>query len=403
MQTYTVVNENIIKDLAAIVGNKSVLTDKDRLVLYGQDEGAERKAYRLPEAVVLPATTEEVAAVMRLAVKHRIPVIPRGAGTGLEGGNAATNAGGNRAVKYGTTRDQVYAVKMVTPKGEIVELGGRLKKSSTGYALEKVVIGAEGTLGIITEVTVRLVPLPSVSVHILSVFSSAQEALSLVTALPKNRIETTCLEFMDNESIRAVERFTGERQVASEKGNYMIIQVDCRNEDEADDICMQVDEICRTCGATEVFMADADKIWKARKIFSEASGAEGPVAMEDFVVPPDCIAEILQELQLIGERTGLCFRGVSHAGDGNIHLDILRNGLTDTEWERRLAEYEKEAYTAVYAKGGKISGEHGIGTVRKAFMVTYTDPVELELMKALKKAWDPDLILNPGKIFDIDK
>ena len=468
MQTYTVVNENIIKDLVAIVGNKYVLTEKDRLVLYGQDEGADRKAYRLPEAVVLPATTEEVAAVMQLAVKYHIAVIPRGAGTGLEGGavanqyggiilstermnavleindeclyarveagvitadlqsmaaakgllyagdpcsgdscfiggNAATNAGGNRAVKYGTTRDQVYAVKMVTPKGEIVELGGRLKKSSTGYALEKVVIGAEGTLGIITEVTVRLVPLPPVSVHILSVFSSAQEALSLVTALPKNRIETTCLEFMDNESIRAVERFTGERQVASEKGNYMIIQVDCRNEDEADDICMQVDEICRTCGATEVFMADADKIWKARKIFSEASGAEGPVAMEDFVVPPDCIAELLQELQLIGERTGLCFRGVSHAGDGNIHLDILRNGLTDTEWERRLAEYEKEAYTAVYAKGGKISGEHGIGTVRKAFMVTYMDPVELELMKALKKAWDPDLILNPGKIFDIDK
>ena len=149
-------------------------------------------------------------------------------------------------------------------------------------------------------------------------------------------------------------------------------------------------------------MADADKIWRARKIFSEASGAEGPVAMEDFVVPPDCIAELLQELQNIGERTELCFRGVSHAGDGNIHLDILRNGLTDAEWERRLAEYEKEAYTAVYAKGGKISGEHGIGTVRKNFMLTYTDPVELELMKALKKAWDPDLILNPGKIFDID-
>ena len=448
MQTYTVVNENIIKDLVAIVGNKYVLTEKDRLVLYGQDEGADRKAYRLPEAVVLPATTEEVAAVMQLAVKYHIAVIPRGAGTGLEGGavanqyggiilstermnavleindeclyarveagvitadlqnmaaakgllyagdpcsgdscfiggNAATNAGGNRAVKYGTTRDQVYAVKMVTPKGEIVELGGRLKKSSTGYALEKVVIGA-------------------VSVHILSVFSSAQEALSLVTVLPKNRIETTCLEFMDNESIRAVERFTGERQVASEKGNYMIIQIDCRNEEEADDICMQVDEICRTCGATDVFMADADKIWRARKIFSEASGAEGPVAMEDFVVPPDCIAELLQELQNIGERTGLCFRGVSHAGDGNIHLDILRNGLTDAEWERRLAEYEKEAYTAVYAKGGKISGEHGIGTVRKNFMLTYTDPVELELMKALKKAWDPDLILNPGKIFDID-
>ena len=136
--------------------------------------------------------------------------------------------------------------------------------------------------------------------------------------------------------------------------------------------------------------------------FSEASGAEGPVAMEDFVVPPDCIAELLQELQNIGERTGLCFRGVSHAGDGNIHLDILRNGLTDAEWERRLAEYENEAYTAVYAKGGKISGEHGIGTVRKGFMLTYTDPVELELMRDLKKAWDPDLILNPGKIFDID-
>ena len=467
MPVYNRIDEDIITALKAVVGDKYVLTDPERLAPYEKDESANTACYRQPEAVVLPARTEEVAAIMRLANNRKFPVIPRGAGTGLEagaivneyggillslermnallgineenlyavvepgvitarlqaeaekkgllyagdpcsggscfiGGNAATNAGGNRAVKYGTTRDQIYAVEVVTPGGDIVELGGRVKKMTTGYALEKVIIGSEGTLGIITKLTLKLVPLPLHSAHILAVFEDADKALFTVNALQRARVEVTCLEFMDNECIRVAERFTGEKQVGSERGNYIIIQVDGKSEDETDGVCVTVDEICRAQGAAEVFIGNAEKIWYSRKIFSEASGAEGVVAMEDFVVPPDCIAVLLRELQVIGKDAGLAFRSVSHAGDGNIHLDVLKERLSQEVWEERLGAFESAAYDVVYRLGGKISGEHGIGGLRKDIMKRYTSPVELQLMKALKKAWDPNLILNPGKIFDVD-
>lgn len=468
MQSYHHLTPDIVAELKAIVGDKYVYTDTDKLIPYEKDEGVEKEYFHLPEAVVLPETAEQTAAVMKVANREHIPVVPRGAGTGLEfgavtnelggiilstermnriiecnvdkmymvvepgvvtadlqalakskgllyagdpcsgdscfiGGNAATNAGGNRAVKYGTTRDQIYAIEVVTPTGEIAHFGGRLKKVTAGYPLEKIIIGSEGTLGIITKLTLKLVPLPKHTVDILAVFPTVEQALSLVTALPKGGIAPTCLECMDNDVIRVVEQYLDEKQPYSENGNYMVIQLDGNSEDEVDDMCVAVDEICRAHGAMEIFVADADKVWNARKAFTEASAAECPVAaMEDFVVPPDMLEQLLLELEKIGKDQSIQFRGVSHAGDGNLHLDVLRRGFAKEEEAAKIEAFEDAACAAVYALGGKISGEHGIGQKRKALFAKYEDPVSLALMKAVKKAFDPNNILNPGKIFDLE-
>lgn len=461
---YNQVTPEVVAALQQIAGEKYVWTERDKRIPYGQDEGTGQPC--LPDVVVLPATTEELAAVVRLANDVVIPLIPRGTGTGLEGGavadsrggimvstermdrileinedamymtveagvitaviqeearkrgllyagdpcsgdccciggNGATNAGGNRAVKYGTTRDQIYAIEVVTPTGKIAHLGKRLHKMTAGYPLEKIVIGSEGTLGIITKLTLRLVPLPPCTANLLAVFPAPAKALSLVTALPKAGLTPTCLEFMDYDVIEVVQAWLKEKQPCPEGGAYMIIQLDSLREEMLDDDCVAVDEICRSLGAVDVFMADADKVWKARKAFTEASAAECPVAaMEDFVVPPDKLEDLLQSLKAIGAQTGVVFRGVSHAGDGNIHLDVLRRGFADEADEKaKITAFEDQACAAVYEMGGAISGEHGIGQSRKALFAKYTDPVALELMKALKKAWDPKCILNPGKLF----
>lgn len=469
MNKYHQVTPAVLTALQAIVGEKYVYTNRDKCIPYECDEGVGKEYIHMPEAVVLPADAAQTAAIMRLANRERIPVVPRGAGTGLEfgavvnefggiilstermnriveidaerlymvvepgvvtavlqeeaekqgllyagdpcsgdscciGGNAATNAGGNRAVRYGTTRDQIYSIEVVTPTGEITTFGSRLKKVSTGYPLEKIIIGSEGTLGIITKLTLRLVPLPQHTAHILAVFPSVDTALSLVTALPKEGIEVTCLEFMDHEVIRVVGQYLDEKQpYADQNGNYMIIQLDGKSEADLDDGCIAVDEVCRQCGAMEVFAADAAKVWKVRKVFTEASAAECPVAaMEDFVVPPDQLKELLDQLQAVGRTQHISFRGVSHAGDGNLHLDVLRRGFTEEESQEKVEAFEDTAYRIVYSLGGRISGEHGIGQKRKKWLARYTDPVALQLMKAVKKAFDPNGILNPGKLFDME-
>lgn len=469
MRQYQKVQEDTIQALQAIVGAKYVYTDRDKRIPYASDEGVGTAYQQIPQVVVLPRTTQEVAAVMKLANAACIPVVPRGAGTGLEfgavvnafggivlstermnrilecneenmymvvepgvitaelqkvanekgllyagdpcsgdscfiGGNAATNAGGNRAVKYGTTRDQIYSIEVVTPTGDIAHFGSRLKKVTAGYPLEKIIIGSEGTLGIITKLTLKLVPLPKQTTHILAVFPTIEQALSLTTALPKAGITPTCLECMDNDVIRVVETYLGEKQPYSEQGHYMIIQVDGNTEEEMEDCCVLIDEVCCAQGALEVFVADAHKVWNARKAFTEASAAECPVAaMEDYVVPPDKLIDLLRQLNKIGKEQGIHFRGVSHAGDGNLHLDVLRRGFTAEEEDIKIAAFEDAACRAVYELGGRISGEHGIGQKRKALFAKYTDPGALALMKAVKKAFDPQMILNPGKIFDMDE
>ena len=421
----------------------------------------------MPEVVAFPKNVTEVSQIVKLANRELIPVVPRGAGTGLAcgavpnyggivlsvekmnkiveineenlymvvepgvktsevqeaakekglfyagdpcsgdscfiGGNAATNAGGNKAVKYGTTRDQIYCIEVVTPLGDIVTLGSRLEKVTTGYPLEKIVIGSEGTLGIITKITLRLKPLPKYNVDLLAVFPTVDSAIGIVHKLLKAGISPTCVEFIENSTIRCIERFLNEKLPNSDVGNYIIIQVEGKDEDDIDDKSVLLDEMCTENGALTVLVADSEKIWRARKNFSEAIRNECLiVAKEDVVVPSDLTPKLLQLIAEISKKHNLVTRMASHAGDGNLHVSALKNDTPDDLWEKKVEAFHHDLYEGVYKLGGRISGEHGIGLKRKELMETYTNPIELNLMRAVKKAFDPNLILNPGKIFDVE-
>lgn len=464
---YTKISQEILAKLQALVGAQNVVTDKEQLVLYSHDEVTDPAYHHLPEAVVFAENTQQVAAVVKLANAYHFPVVPRGAGTGLAcgavpiyggvvlslekmnkiieinadamyavvepgvrtsdlqaaaaekgvfyagdpcsgdscfiGGNVATNAGGNRAVKYGTTRHQVYAIEVVNPTGHIVQLGARLQKQTTGYCLDQLVIGSEGTLGIITQITVKLMPLPKYSMDLLAVFDSAEAAIGTVNKLIKGGIMPTCVEYMDNITLKSVERYLGTSLQGSDKGNYLIVEVEAASEDDLDEKACLMDEICTGNGAGDVLVAEHDKIWQARKAFAEAVRAESLiVCKEDVVCPVDQEPGLLTEILRLAQKYSLVTRIASHAGDGNIHLNILKQEAEDyADWDARVKANQQELYSFIYAHGGRLSGEHGIGAKRKKLMEEFTNPDELEMMRAIKKALDPNNILNPGKIFDL--
>lgn len=464
---YTKISQEILAKLQALVGAQNVVTDKEQLVLYSHDEVTDPAYHHLPEAVVFAENTQQVAAVVKLANEYKFPVVPRGAGTGLAcgavpiyggvvlslekmnkiieinadamyavvepgvrtsdlqaaaaakgvfyagdpcsgdscfiGGNVATNAGGNRAVKYGTTRHQVYAIEVVNPTGHIVQLGARLQKQTTGYCLDQLVIGSEGTLGIITQITVKLMPLPKYSMDLLAVFESPEAAIATVNKLIKGGITPTCVEYMDNITLKSVERYLGTSLQGSDKGNYLIVEVEGTSEDDLDEKACLMDEICSENGAGDVLVAEHEKIWQARKAFAEAVRAESLiVCKEDVVCPVDQEPALLAEILRLAEKYSLVTRIASHAGDGNIHLNILKQEAEAyADWDARVKANQQELYRFIYAHGGRLSGEHGIGAKRKQLMEEFTNPDELEMMRAIKKALDPNNILNPGKIFDL--
>jgi glycolate oxidase len=467
MSNYNKVTSPLIEELKGVLGDRYVFTDADKLEAYKTDEEANPKYHHLPEVVVLPENTEQVAAVIRLANQYLVPVTPRGAGTGLAGGaipvyggivlvldrlnkiiefneeslyvvvqagvrtneiqdeakkrgllyagdpcssdscqiggNVSTNAGGNKAIKYGTTREQVYSVEVVTPEGEIVTIGSRLAKKSTGYALEQLLIGSEGTLGIITQVTLKLKPLPQYGMDLLAIFQDVDQALSIPGKVAKAGIVPTSMEFMDNKAVQSSSRYIKVDLPYADKGGiYVIISVSAFKEDDIDDQAELLDELCTEAGAVEVLVADEERIWKARRNVAEAARADSLVYyVEDIVVPLDAIVKIMKKLPELEEKYGIATTTAAHIGDGNIHVQVLKMDIPDDVWEATLDKFHKELYEFVYGLDGRLSGEHGIGSKKVKEMELFTNPVELKLMKAIKKALDPNGVLNPGKIFEL--
>ena len=465
MAQYNPVTEEVLLALREALGAENVKIDEETLDRYKTDEETDPRYHHLPEVVVLPGSTEEVAEVMKIANKYLVPVTPRSAGTSVScgavpvhggivlllermdkiiemnteamymvveagartieiqkmandagflyagdpcsadscliGGNIATNAGGNKAVRYGTTRHQVYSIEVVTPTGEITELGNRLKKCSTGYCLDQLIMGSEGTLGIITKATLKLLPLCPYKLDILAVFTDVQKAVDLVPNLIKAGLNPTSIEFMDNGFVRAASDFTEIRLPHYEDGSYVIVTVETFNEDELDMKMEQLDEICTQCGATDVLEAD-ERVWRVRRNCLEGTRVLSKVSTsDDLVVPVDKIADCIEHLQEVAKDYNFKLMCLAHAGDGNLHFQILKCDMSDEQWEDELQRFHAIAYEYVYSLGGRISGEHGIGAKKLVAMETYTDPVELEIMRTIKRAMDPNNILNPGKVFNV--
>jgi glycolate oxidase len=445
--------------------------DPQRLEPYSHDEIPEPAYAHSPEAVVRPGTAAEVAAVLKLANRERFPVTPRGAGSGLSGGavpvcggvvmlmdrmnrileidpanmcvvvepgvvtndinlalkehglfyagypmsletcfiggNVAENAGGAKAVKYGVTARYVLGLEVVTPTGEVLQLGGKLVKNVTGYDLVQLVVGSEGTLGVITKVILRLLPLPRASADLLVLFRTTAEAIAAVPRIVSaGGVVPTAVEFMDQASMDAACEYLHETIPYAQAGAMLLITVDGADAAQVAADYETVGEQCLAAGAIEVYVADnlttSERIWRVRRNMGEAFAViTRHQTSEDLVVPIAEIPRLLEGMEALAAKYDVQIPCYGHAGDGNIHTRIVMNpAWTLQRWQETLPKLLHELYTLTAELGGKISGEHGIGHKRKREMPMFVPPAAIEMMRAVKRAMDPNGILNPGKIFD---
>ena len=456
-----VMEKSVFVALREILG-KRLGTSLETRTSYSFD--TTRKKF-LPDAVAFPANTEEVRRIVELANRMRFPIVPRGAGTGFSGGslpvqgglvlstermdrilaidrenlyavvepgvvtgalkeearkaglfyppdpaslkfstiggNIAECAGGMCAVKYGVTRDYVLALEAVLGTGEIVRTGVATMKGVAGYDLTRMLVGSEGTLGIVTRATLKLVPLPEAVTTLLAMFPGNRQAADTVNAIVAARVTPAAMELMDRTAIDCVQA-TIPIDLAEGTRSVLLIEVDGSEAAvprEAD----RVEEACRANGALEVRRAsDArgrDALWKLRRSISPALRRVGAVKMnEDIVVPRSRLADMFDFLAELGVRKRVTVVNFGHAGDGNVHVNIMISGKDQAEY-RRAEEAVAEVFKATVGMGGTITGEHGVGIVKSPFLEMEIGPMGISVMKRLKNCFDPNGILNPGKIF----
>lgn len=323
------------------------------------------------------------------------------------GGNVAENAGGGKAVKYGVTGRYVLGLEVVTPTGELLKLGGKLVKDVTGYNLLGLMIGSEGTLGIFTKVILRLMPLPKASVDLLVPFKSPEAAIAVVPKIMTSTgIIPTAIEFMDRTSLRAACTYLNESLDIGQAGAMLLITVDGTDVAQVEREYEMVGELCLKEGAIEVYVADnhttSERVWKIRRNIAEAFKVQSPrQSLEDIVVPIAAIPAMVSGLQDLAKKWDLQIPAYGHAGDGNLHATPVMNpAWDDATWHKKLPDILVDMYKLTAGLGGTLSGEHGIGHKRKEYMPLVFNQATLDVMKAVKRAFDPNLILNPGKIVD---
>jgi glycolate oxidase len=453
----------IASDLRAIVGPEHVRSDDVSLQTYGVD--ALGKGHP-PDIVIIPANTEEVAAIARLCNAERVPLVVRGAGTGFTGGavptcggvllsmerfnrileidelnllavvepnvinadlqraveqvglfyppdpaslnlssiggNVAECAGGPRAFKYGTTKRYVLALEAVLPTGEVVTTGSKAVKNVVGYDLTQLLVGSEGTLAIITKITLRLVPKPQANATMLATFDGIRGAVDAVSELIRRRVVPAALELIDSDSLVAIEQNLGGGLVAPGTGAALIVEVDGTERGVEEDLDRVVDA-CRSVGAREISRAkgeaERDTIWSLRRQTSVALKATGLVKINhDVVVPRGRVPELFDVIADMKRTYRLRVASFGHAGDGNIHVNLLLKP-GDADEAARAKQAERFLFTRVVELEGSISGEHGIGFAKAPYLSIELSAEEIALMKRVKAAFDPNGILNPGKIF----
>ena len=321
------------------------------------------------------------------------------------GGNVAENAGGPRAVKYGVTREYVCGLEAVLPSGDITTMGGKLVKDVTGYDLMQLLVGSEGTLAVVTRIILRLLPLPTVRVDLLVPFDDFLSASRSVAKIISNRIVPTALEFMGKDSILAVEKLAEKEVPFHDAEAHLLITLDGNDEDAVNAEYEKVGEICLAEGARDVLVADnpnlRDKLWEARRLIIEALQHMSPQRImdtQDLAVPRAKISELVEKINGLADKYAMNIICFGHAGDGNVHVNVVKD-MPEEEWKDKKTRVAEDMYRVALSLGGAITGEHGIGLTRKAYLPLAIDEHQIRLMRSIKDAFDPDHILNPGKIF----
>lgn len=460
--------EKLVTAFTKIVGEHNVLLDDESLDKYAHDETED--LYYLPELVLKPGTTQEVSEILKLCNTHNIHVTPRGAGTGLSGGalpylggvvvsterlnkiieidernlqvitepgvitevlqdavkekglfyppdpssrgscfiggNIAENSGGPKAVKYGVVKDYVLNLEMVLPTGEIIWTGANVLKNATGYNLTQLIVGSEGTLGIVTKIVLKLVPLPKHDLLMLVPFTSAENACAAVSAIFRAGYTPSALEFMERDALEWVMKYVDNSSVTigDEVRAHLLIEVDGNHEEVLMKEMEAIAELMMQFDCGEILFADdaqqKAQLWKLRRRVGEAVKSHSVYKEEDTVVPRAELPVLLKGVKDIGRKYGFHSVCYGHAGDGNLHVNIIKGDLTDEQWNGSLKDGIREIFTLVRGLGGTISGEHGIGLVQKEYMSIVFDETQMRLMREIKNIFDPNGILNKGKIFE---
>ncbi len=463
---YKKINIDDLAVLKEIVGTDFVFSDEDKLLEYSSDE-TEDLSYS-PEVVLKPRTANEIAEIIKYCNVKNIPVTPCGARTGLSGGslpifggvalsaerlntiieidernlqakvepgvinqvfrdaveekglfyppdpaskgscflggNLAENSGGPKALKYGVTKDYVLNLEVVLPTGEIIWTGANVLKNSTGYNLTQLMIGSEGTLGIITKIVFKLIPLPTKDITMLAPFSSAEKACEAVSAVFRAGITPSALEFIERDAIDWTIKYTDvEIQILEDVQAHLLIEVDGNDIDLLYKDCEKIAEVMEQFDCGEILLADSEsqkeQLWKLRRAVGEAVKANSVYKEEDTVVPRAELAKLLIGVKEIGAKYGFKSVCYGHAGDGNLHVNIIKGEMSDSDWNNKLTFGIREIFELTKNLGGTISGEHGIGLVQKEYLGIVLSDKNIELQKGIKKLFDPKEILNPGKIF----
>jgi len=463
---FSKITPDILDTINSIVGADNVITSHEALEKYSHDETEDLHYY--PEVVVKPSSPEEISALLKLCSEKMIPITPRGAGTGLAGGalpikggitlamerfnkilnideqnlqatvepgviteifmdtvaekgllypvdpaskgscfiggNVSHGSGGPRVVKYGTIREYILNLQVVLPSGEIIWTGANTLKYASGYNLTQLMIGSEGTLGVITKIVVKLIPRPTTDALLLASFASLEDAAAAVSAIFRAGIVPSALEFMERRGVEWVKEHDGIMfDLKDEIEAFLLIEVDGNNQDVIFADCEKINLVLEEFNCKDVLFANTaaqkEELWRMRRTMAVSVRSNSIFKEEDTVVPRANLPKLIKGIKEIGRKYGfetVCF---GHAGDGNVHTNVIKGNMSDDDWNNKLKDGIREIFELTVSLGGTISGEHGIGLVQKEYMPIKFSETHFALWKGIKNVFDPNGILNPGKIF----
>ena len=462
---YTKISNTILAEIKNAIGDENVFIDDESLANYAHDETEDLKYF--PELVVKPKDTAGVSALLKICNQYKVPVTPRGGGTGLSGaalpvfggvllsmerfksiididtenlqatvepgvitevfinavaekgllypvdpsskgscfigGNVAHGSGGPRVVKYGTIREYILNLEIVLANGDVIWTGANTLKYASGYNLTQLMIGSEGTLAVVTKIVTKLIPAVSQNVLMLASFATNEQACAAVSAIFRAGITPSALEFMERKGVEWVIKFDDIKfDLKDEVNAFLMIEFDGDDLDAIFKDCEKVNMVLEEFGCTEVLFADTaqqkEDIWRMRRTMAESVKSNSVYKEEDTVVPRAALPKLVNGIKEIGAKYGFESVCYGHAGDGNLHINIIKAGMSDEDWKHKLKDGIVEIFELTAALGGTISGEHGIGLVQKDYMSIKYSEIHLNLMRNIKAVFDPNSILNPGKI-----